>query len=259
MIPVSPSNETVQVTRAAAVLTLTLNRPEKLNAIDSAMHAALAEAIEAARDPEVRALVVTGAGKAFCVGQDLADIGDDADVGELVRRHYNANMLALRSLGKPVISVVNGVAAGAGVSLAMAADIRIASTTARFVPAFINIALVPDSGATFFLTRILGPARALEWMASGRVVDAAEALSWGLVSELVDPELLPGRAAELGAEWAAKPSSAFAMHRRLFDEAASASLEQQLEREAQLQSEAAAGPDFAEGVAAFREKRPPRF
>ncbi len=240
-------------------MTITLNRPDKLNAIDAAMHAALAAAFADAAAPDVRALVITGAGKGFCVGQDLAELTPEADVGELVRQHYNANILALRALQKPVISAVNGVAAGAGLSLAMAADVRIASAGARFVPAFVNIALVPDSGGSFFLSRILGSARALEWMMSGRMLDASEALAWGLVSEIVKPDGLAARAAEVAEEWAARPTAALGMYKRLFDEAATATLTDQLELEAELQTRAAASADFTEGVAAFREKRPPRF
>jgi 2-(1,2-epoxy-1,2-dihydrophenyl)acetyl-CoA isomerase len=255
----SATNDTVSVARADAVMTLTLNRPDKLNAIDALMHQALAGALAEAGQPSVRAVVITGSGKGFCVGQDLAELTPDADVGDLVRRHYNANMLALRALAKPVITAVNGVAAGAGLSLAMAGDVRIASTGARFAPAFINIALVPDSGASYFVSRILGPARALEWMASGRMIEADEALAWGLVSELVEPDMLSERAAAVAADWAAKPTHALGMYKRLFDQAPAASLEHQLELEAEMQTEAAGAADFAEGVAAFREKRPPRF
>lgn len=252
------TNDTVQITRAEAVMTLTLNRPDKLNAIDSSMHSAFARALAEAAVPDVRAVVITGAGKGFCVGQDLAELTPDADIGELVRTHYNANMLALRALAKPVITAVNGVAAGAGLSLAMAGDVRIASKSARFVPAFINIALVPDSGASYFLSRILGPAQALEWMASGRMVDAEEALEWGLVSELVEPDSLAGHAAGIAADWAAKPTHAIGMYKQLFEHAPT-SLDHQLELEAQMQAAAAAAPDYSEGVAAFHEKRPPRF
>ena len=246
-------------TRAGAVATLTLNRPDKLNAIDEALHAALGDAIADAADSAIRAVVITGAGRGFCVGQDLADLPVGLDVGEFVRRTYNRNIRALRTLEKPLISAVNGAAAGAGVSLAMAADVRLAATTARFVPAFINIALVPDSGASYFLSRILGPARALEWLASGRTLEAEEALRWGMVSEVVEPDALADRAAALAAEWAAKPRGAFAMHRRLLDAAASSTLDEQLEREASMQAIAGGSADFAEGVAAFREKRPAKF
>ena len=249
----------VEITRAGAVMTLTLNRPEKLNAIDQAMHEALASAISEAAAADVRALVITGRGKGFCVGQDLAELGPGTDVGGLVRQHYNANMIALRSLAKPVITVVNGVAAGAGLSLAMAGDIRIASSAARFVPAFINIGLVPDSGLSFFLSRILGPAKALEWTASGRLLSAEEALEQGLVSEVAGPDELEPRAAELAAEWAGRPTAALGMYKELFDAAPAATLAEQLELEAVLQTRAAASADFSEGVSAFREKRSARF
>ena len=166
------------------MLTITLNRPDVLNAFDDAMHDGLRAALGEAGDAPFRAVVVTGAGRAFCVGQDVSALTDSAAVGELLRRRYHPNMLALRALRKPVVAAVNGAAAGAGLSLAAACDVRICARSAVFVPAFVSIGLVPDSGATHFLTRILGPARALEWMASGRRLSADEALSWGLVSEL---------------------------------------------------------------------------
>ena len=159
----------VEVTREGAVLTITLNRPEVLNAFDDAMHAGFRDALRTARDREVRAVVVTGAGRGFCVGQDLASFAGGRDVGSLLRDTYHPNVRALRALEKPVIAAVNGAAAGAGLSLAMACDIRIAADAASFVPAFVNVGLVPDSGGSHFLTRILGPARAAEWMLSGRL------------------------------------------------------------------------------------------
>jgi 2-(1,2-epoxy-1,2-dihydrophenyl)acetyl-CoA isomerase len=249
----------VQVDRRDTVLTITLNRPDVLNAFDDAMHAGLRAALDDARDGTVRAVVVTGAGRGFCVGQDVSAFTEGGDLGDLLRRTYHPNILALRDLAKPVIAAVNGAAAGAGLSLAAACDVRIASSRAVFVPAFINIGLVPDSGATHFLTRILGPARALEWMLSGRRLTASEALAWGLVAEVVEPDDLPARAAELAATLAALPTAAIGLHKRLFDAAPLHSLEEQLELEAHLQAAAAATADFAEGVAAFRERRPPDF
>ena len=154
---------------------------------------------------------------------------------------------------------MNGAAAGAGLSFACACDVRIAADAASFVPAFINIGLVPDSGGSYFVTRILGPARAFEWLTSGRKLTAAEAHSWGLVSEVVETDALPARAAELAAQLAALPTRAIGMTKRLIDHAVNATLEQQLEREAELQTAATQTGDFKEGVAAFLEKRPPMF
>jgi 2-(1,2-epoxy-1,2-dihydrophenyl)acetyl-CoA isomerase len=154
---------------------------------------------------------------------------------------------------------VNGAAAGAGMSLACACDLRIAADSATFVPAFINIGLIPDSGGSYFVTRLLGPARAFEWLASGKRLTAAEAHAWGLVSEVVETGALPSRAAELAAQLADLPTRGVGMTKRLLDHAVTATLDEQLEREAQLQAAATQTEDFKEGVAAFLEKRPPRF
>jgi 2-(1,2-epoxy-1,2-dihydrophenyl)acetyl-CoA isomerase len=224
------------------------------------MHKALNAALKEARDDEVRAVVITGAGRGFCVGQDLTEFRDAAgDIGDRLRSTYHPNILAIRALEKPVIAAVNGAAAGAGMSFACACDIRIASDGAVFVPAFVNIGLVPDSGGTFFVTRLLGSPRAFEWMTSGRRLTAQEALDWGLVSEVVPDDRLAPRAAEWAAQLAAMPTRGIGMSKRLFDSADWATLEEQLEREAQLQAAATQTDDFREGVDAFLEKREPRF
>jgi len=249
----------VEVTRDGAVQTITLNRPEVFNAFNRALHAALREALKEARDPEVRAVVVTGAGRGFCAGQDLKEFGETGDVGAALRATYHPNVLAVRALEKPVIAAVNGACAGAGLSFACACDFRIASDAATFVPGFIGIGLVPDAGGTFFINRLLGASRAFEWMSSNRKLTAAEAHAWGLVSEVVEADALAARAAELGAFYAGLPTRAIGMTKRLFDHADGASLEEQLEFEAQLQAAATQGEDFREGVAAFLEKRAPNF
>jgi 2-(1,2-epoxy-1,2-dihydrophenyl)acetyl-CoA isomerase len=250
----------VETTRDGAVLTITLNRPEVLNAFTSAVHAALASALKEARAPDVRAVVVTGAGRGFCVGQDLTEFREAAgDIGARLRSTYHPNILALRALEKPVLAAVNGPAAGAGISFACACDLRIAADDATFVPAFINIGLVPDSGSTYFVQRLLGTARAFEWLTSGRRLTAAEAHAWGLVSEVVEADRLLARAAELAAELAAMPTRGIALTKRLLDHAEHTTLEEQLELEAQLQAVATQTADFREGVEAFLEKRDPRF
>jgi 2-(1,2-epoxy-1,2-dihydrophenyl)acetyl-CoA isomerase len=167
--------------------------------------------------------------------------------------------MAIRALEKPVIAAVNGAAAGAGLSLACACDLRVASERATFVPAFVNVGLVPDSGGTFFITRLLGPARAFEWLCSGRRLTAPQALEWGVVSELAEAGELAPRAAELAAELAVLPTGAIGMTKRLLDRAATSTLDDQLEWEAQLQTAATNSADFREGVAAFLEQRQPSF
>jgi len=251
----------VESSRDGGVQTIALNRPDVLNAFNAAMHAALQAALkEAARDDEVRAVVVTGSGRGFCVGQDLTEFRESAgDIGDRLRSGYHRTILAIRSLEKPVLAAVNGPAAGAGLSLALACDVRIASDAASFVPAFVNIGLVPDSGGTFFVRRLLGYARSFEWLTTGRKLTALEAHAWGLVSEVVEAERLAVRTAELAGELAAMPTRAIGMTKRLLDATETSTLEEQLELEAQLQSAATQTDDFREGVAAFLEKRPPGF
>jgi 2-(1,2-epoxy-1,2-dihydrophenyl)acetyl-CoA isomerase len=250
----------VETTRDGAVLTITLNRPDVLNALNADMHRALAAALKEARAREIRAVVITGAGRGFCVGQDLNEFREaPGDIGSRLRGNYHPNILAIRALEKPVLAAVNGPAAGAGLSFACACDVRIAADSANFVPAFINIGLVPDSGGTYFVRRLVGTARAFEWLTSGRRLTAAEAHAWGLVSEVVEADSLAARAAELAAELAALPTRGIAMTKRLLDHAGHTTLEEQLELEAQLQTAATQTNDFREGVAAFLEKREPRF
>ncbi len=249
----------VETVREGAVLTITLNRPDVLNAFNRAMHARLAEAFVQAADPAVRAVVLTGAGRGFCVGQDLAEFGGGSDVGDLLREQYHPNIEAIRRLEKPVIAAINGAAAGAGLSLACACDVRIAGESASLVPAFINIGLVPDAGGSFFIHRLLGYARAFEWMTSGHRLKAPEALDWGLVSAVVPDAELARHAGELADRYAHMPTRGIALTKRLFDNAGTASLHEQLALEGRLQAEAAKTPDFAEGVAAFTEKREPQF
>ena len=250
----------VETTRDGSVLTITLNRPDKLNAFDAAAHEAFKAALKEAADDEVRAVVLTGAGRGFCVGQDLGELREsNRDVGALLRERWNRHVLGLRGLEKPVLAAVNGAAAGAGLSLASACDLRLAAESAAFVPAFVNVGLVPDTGGSWLVPRLLGYARAFEWMCSGRKIGAEEALAWGLVSEVVEGDGVLARTQERAAALAALPTRAIAMTKRLFERAAGSGLADQLELEAPLQVAATRTEDFAEGVAAFLEKREPRF
>jgi 2-(1,2-epoxy-1,2-dihydrophenyl)acetyl-CoA isomerase len=250
----------VLTARDGAVLTITLNRPEVFNAFNADLHAALGEALDEAAAAEVRAVVVTGAGKGFCAGQDLKEFQEaPGSIRERLESTYHPNIRRIRALEKPVIAAVNGPCAGAGLSLAAACDIRIAADAATFVPGFVGIGLVPDSGGSWFLHRLLGFARAFEWMTSNRRLTAAEAQAWGLVSEVVELDALPARAAELAGFYAGLPTRAVGLTKRLFDSAYDNTLEEQLSLEAELQQEATGTADFAEGVTAFLEKRAPRF
>jgi 2-(1,2-epoxy-1,2-dihydrophenyl)acetyl-CoA isomerase len=250
----------VEVSREGAVLTITLNRPDVLNAINHAVHDGLRDALKQARGEEIRAVVLTGAGRGFCVGQDLTEFREaPTDISERLRGSYHPNIQAIRGLEKPVIAALNGVAAGAGLSLACACDLRIAANTAQLIPAFIGIGLVPDSGGTLFIQRLLGTPRAFDWMTTNRKLDAAEALDWGLVSEVVETDRLAAHVAEVATTFASLPTRAIGMTKRLFDHAATATLDEQLELESQLQAAATKTEDFREGVAAFLEKRQPAF
>jgi 2-(1,2-epoxy-1,2-dihydrophenyl)acetyl-CoA isomerase len=244
------------------VATLTLDRPDALNALTVPVKIALREALgSVARDRSVRAVILTGAGRAFCAGQDLAerDQPDAAPLDVEVRERYNPIIRALWSMGQPVIAAVNGVAAGAGASLAFACDLRIAAEEARFVLAFARIGLVPDSGATWFLPRIVGTAKAAELALVGDPVDAAEALRIGLVSRVVAGTELMTEARALADRLAAGAPLALSLTKEALQRSLTIDLDQALEGEAKLQGIAGASADHVEGLAAFREKRPPRF
>src|SRR6476646_10609170 len=250
----------VEVSRTGAVLTITLNRPDVLNALNGAMHRGIQAALRDAEDPSVRAVVITVAVRGFCVGQDLQEFSSGAgSIVDNLRDNYHRNVLAIRALEKPVIAAVNGAAAGAGMSLALACDVRIASRSASFVPAFIKIGLIPDSGGTWLVRRLLGAARAFEWLTTGRRLSADEARDWGLVSEVVDDDELPERMHEVAALYAAMPTRAVWQTKRLLDDAESTTFREQLELEATTQAEMTRTPDFAEGVAAFLGKREASF
>ncbi|MBI3745938.1 MAG: enoyl-CoA hydratase/isomerase family protein [Chloroflexi bacterium] len=245
-----------------AVATITLNRPAALNALTIPMKERLLVAIEAAAAmPSVGAIVLTGAGRAFCVGQDLRERLEPgaSPLDEELARRYNPIVRALRQAPQPVIAAINGVAAGAGASLAFACDLRIAAEGASFVLAFAAIGLVPDSGATWMLPRLVGRARAAELALLGDPLTAADAQRLGLVSLVVPAEDLAAAAAAMAARVADRSFGATAATKRLLDAAFDVDLEATLAGEAAAQAAAGAHPDHAEGIAAFMEKRPPRF
>jgi len=219
--------------------------------------------VEASTDASVRAVVLTGAGRAFCAGQDLGEAVPAAgrpapDLGAIVEG-YNAFIMAIRRLEKPVIAAVNGAAAGAGANIALACDIVLAADTASFIQAFIKIGLIPDNGGTFFLPRLVGSARATALMMLGDLVSAQQAKDWGMIHDVVLPAALMETASELARRLASQPTRGLGLIKRAVDASATNDLEAQLAVEAALQREAGATHDYQEGVRAFQEKRPPTF
>jgi len=259
----------VLVSDEAGVRTLTLNRPKSLNSFTGAMHGELAAALDAAAaDSAVRCIVLTGSGRGFCAGQDLADPAvapnlepgaQPTDVGATVERFYKPLALRVRSMPVPVIAAVNGVAAGAGANLALCCDLVIARRSASFIQAFAKIGLVPDTGGTWLLPRIVGRARALGLAMLGDKLPAAEAERIGLIWKCVDDAALAEETAKLAQRLAAMPAKALAATRAAIDGAQALTLDQALDMEAALQSQLGSAHDYLEGVAAFGAKRAPVF
>jgi len=255
-------SEAIRYVVDGAVATITLNRPDALNAFDRPLKVELLAALRRTdRDPAVRAVILTGTGRAFSAGQDLRESfgGDDPTLADELRERYNPVILAIHELSKPIIAAVNGVAAGAGCSLALACDMRIAAEGASFVLAFGRVGLVPDSGATWFLPRLVGAARAAELALIGEPVSAEEAARIGLVNRVVPADELESASLELARRIADGSPVANRLTKRGIGYAATSSLAEALEHEAILQGIAGRSSDHREGVAAFREKRPPRF
>jgi 2-(1,2-epoxy-1,2-dihydrophenyl)acetyl-CoA isomerase len=255
-------SETVLRETSDGVLTVTLNRPDALNSFNVEMKEALLAALkDAGRDRSVRVVVLTGAGRAFSAGQDLKERqqADAADLGTELRVRYNPIVLAMRRMEKPVIGAINGVAAGAGISVALACDIRIASEPATFIEVFGRVGLVPDTGSSWFLPRLVGYARAAEMSFTTDPVDAATAERIGLVNRVVPADQLMTETNALSARLARSAPIALALAKRALNRSLETNLEQALEFEAELQSIAGRSKDYVEGVDAFVEKRPPNF
>jgi 2-(1,2-epoxy-1,2-dihydrophenyl)acetyl-CoA isomerase len=244
---------------------LTLNRPDKLNSFTAAMHQEIRAALEQVKaDRSVRVLVLTGAGRAFCAGQDLADEsvapGDDAvDLGASIDKYYGPLVLALRALPMPVICAVNGVAAGAGANLPLACDIVLAARSASFIEAFCKLGLIPDTGGTYFLPRALGTARAMGLALLGDRLSAEQAANWGLIWKCVDDDQLAAETEALACHFAQAPTTGLARTKQALHASAANTLAQQLDLERDLMRELGMTHDYREGVAAFTERRPPQF
>lgn len=245
-----------------AVATITLNRPDVLNALNTPLMLALREALtQAQTDEAVRAVIVTGAGRGFSAGADLASSspGGGSDPGSTLRDRYHPVITLMRSMPKPIISAVNGVAAGAGMSIAMAGDIILAGRSASFLQAFSKIGLVPDAGSTWFLPRYVGDVRARAMAILADRISAEDAKSFGLVWQVCEDDALQSQAREMAAKLASMPTRAYAMIKEALNDSHQRDLPAQLELEAELQMKAAKTEDFREGVAAFLQKRPPQF
>jgi 2-(1,2-epoxy-1,2-dihydrophenyl)acetyl-CoA isomerase len=254
------------VEKQNGVATVTLNRPDKLNAFNDELTFKLQDAFkELAKDNSVRSIILTGAGRGFCSGQDLQNrnfsdnTSQKPSLGDSIRRRYNPCIIAIRRIEKPVIAAVNGVAAGAGSSLALACDLRIVSEGAAFIQSFSKVGLVPDSGATFILPRLIGATKAYELMITADKLDAKQALEIGLVNKIVPQEQLMPEALALANRLATGPTKAFGLTKRALNKAIFPDLEQLLEYEAHLQEIAGHSDDFQEGVKAFLEKRQPAY
>ncbi len=259
------SYQCIQFEQAGGVARVTLNRPERLNSFNVQMHDDVRHALKHVReDSECRVLVLTGAGRGFCAGQDLGDRtvspgSGAADLGESIERRYKPLVLSLRSLPKPVIAAVNGVAAGAGANLALACDLVIAARSASFIQSFSKLGLVPDSGGTWNLPRLIGPARAIGLAFLGDKLSAEQAAQWGLIWRCVDDTDFPAAVDELALQLAAAPTRGLARTKEAIYSSGGRTLEQQLDVERDYQRELGYSADYAEGVAAFTEKRAPRF
>lgn len=259
-------NNAILVEDDGAVRTIKLNRPNVLNAFTTDMLLALNKAVRAAdKDSAIRCVVLTGSGRGFSAGQDLDEVkshyqGDELlELGNQLRKFYNPIITKLRTMEKPVIGSINGVAAGAGCSLALACDLRIAAESSSYIEAFIHVGLVPDCGSTFFLPRLIGVARAMEMACTGRKVKADEALAMGLVNRVVPDDQLATETSKLAKKLAALPTRAIGLTKRAINRSWSADLESQLDYEAMLQTTAGQTKDHREGVTAFLEKRKPNF
>jgi 2-(1,2-epoxy-1,2-dihydrophenyl)acetyl-CoA isomerase len=249
--------------RDGAIARLILNRPDKLNSLTLDMLGELSAALtELDGDDSIRAVILTGMGRGFCAGQDLTDheaVDDTRAIRAVVERHYNPVIRQIRALPQPVIAAVNGVAAGAGCSLALACDIAVGTESAKFINAFVNIGLIPDCGGSYFLPRMVGQARALGLSLLGEPIDARTAADWGLIWKSV-PDADFAREIEAHAKRLAEmPTAAIALIKHAINASGHHSLEQQLAVEAELQAQAGETEDYQEGRAAFLEKRKPRF
>jgi 2-(1,2-epoxy-1,2-dihydrophenyl)acetyl-CoA isomerase len=257
------SEADILVAKDGAIRRITLNRPQRLNALTRNLLGNLSDALaDIAADDEARVLILTGAGRGFCAGQDLGDKGaveDGRVVRDTVERYYNPVIRQLRSLDLPVIAAVNGIAAGAGMSLALSADIALASESATFDLAFARIGLIPDAGGTYTLQRILGPARALGLAILGEKIGAKEAADMGLIWRAAPDAEFGKEVDALAGRLSIAPTKAIALMKKAFNAGGHHSLEQQLALEAELQSQAADTEDFQEGLAAFMGKRAPKF
>ena len=267
MVSVDPEQKHVNVVTDGAVAWITLNRPDRLNAIGAQARSELDAALkQVERDASVRCVVLTGAGRGFCAGADVRDMsGTDGgmrtpeEIGSTLRGEYTSIINRLRTMPKPVICAVNGVAAGIGASFAMACDIRVAAEEAYFSEAFVGIALAPDGGASWMLPRLVGRGKALEMFFTGKPLGAVDAERFGLVNRVVPAAELEATVRSLALELAAGPTGAIAAGKRAVNHAENSTLEEALEFESYLQEARAASEDFAEGVTAFREKRKPNF
>ncbi|WP_285767745.1 enoyl-CoA hydratase-related protein [Peribacillus sp. SI8-4] len=252
--------ETITYRVEDGVAWLTLNRPGKLNAFTSQMNREIQKAIKAsAGSDDVRAIIITGEGRAFCSGQDLSEVDESKHLGQVLREDYGPMMQQLASCDKPIIAAVNGVAAGAGFSLALACDFRLVSENASFVNAFVNIGLIPDSGNLYYLTRIVGHAKALELSLLGDKVSASEAKAIGLATKVISVDEWSQQLKAFAENIAVKPTKAIGLIKRYLEATYHLSLDEYLTEEAEGQRIAGLTQDFAEGVAAFMEKRKARF
>lgn len=257
-------SDTILVQNHAAWVEITLNRPDRLNSFNDGMHLALRTALEHARDGGARAILLTGAGRGFCAGQDLGDrdpskMDTPPDLSQTILTYYAPLVRLIRSLKLPVVCAVNGVAAGAGANIALACDIVLAAESAKFIQSFAKVGLVPDAGGSWSLPHLLGEARAKALALTGQPLTSTQAADWGLIWQAVPDDALMDKARALAAQLANGPTVGLGLTKMAIQAAATNTMDQQLELEAQSQKTCGTSPDYAEGVSAFLNKRPPEF